>query len=161
MRHLFELSAETVRIIGLFKEMKIDETISFATASKRTGVVITSTTSAYHSARRIALRDDGIVIEGVRGVGFARLNGSGMVGKGYRTMAAIRRASRRGAAVTEVAIRQNLTQSEMVAATEQFSRFRILETTARMSAPRSNKDEIEDPPKAAHVDTRDALRNAR
>lgn len=158
MRPIFETSAETTRLHDLFRDMRIGERISFQAASKRLGFTVSSTLSAYHSARRMAMRDNGVVIEGIRGYGFTRINGTGMVKKGYGTMKAIRRRARHGSAVTEIAIRQNLTREEMIEATEQLSRFRIIETTGRMPVPRSNRQEPEEPPSADIPDARAALK---
>lgn len=159
MKPLFELSANTQRIVSMFRNLSINAETSFAQASEIVGFEMRSTTTAYHSARHIVLRDHGIVIEGIRGFGFVRVNGSGMVKKGHRTMAHLRRASRRGALVAETAIRQNLTRGEMIEVTEQLSRFRILETTSQSVRAASNRKIPEEPEPETPFNSRAALRS--
>ena len=160
MKKLFELSIETQRLAALFAEMAVGEVISFKVASARMAFTVKSGLPAYAYARHIVLRDHGIVIEGIRGVGFTRLDGSGMVGKGHRSMAGIRRAAHRGSAVVTAAIRQNLTRAEMLDATEQFSRFHIIETTSNLPTPKTNRPDFEDPPSASPTNNVDMLRTA-
>ncbi|NDB70150.1 MAG: hypothetical protein EB015_19520, partial [Methylocystaceae bacterium] len=79
--------------------------------------------------------------------GFMRINGSGMVGRAPRFFRKVRKGARREAHVQNIAISQNLTREEMMVATEQFSRLRILETTAsNVKRPTSNRRIVETPP---------------
>lgn len=161
MRKIFQKSKETDKLVSVFRELSIGQTISFDDCSKVVGFEVTSILPAYHSARRIALRDHGIVIEGVRGVGFTRLNGEGMVDRGYSKFRSLRRMARRGAALAEVALRQNLPQALTIQATEQLSRWRITETTGQVSRPKTNRETVEAPPEAENFDTRAALKALR
>jgi hypothetical protein len=158
MKPMFTQSAETNSIVGFFRELSIGSETSFSAVSKALGFPVASDLPSYQSAKRIALRDHGVVIEGVRGFGFVRLNGSEMVKKGFRTMTGIRRAARRGSAVTEIAVRQNLNRNEMLDATEQLSRFRIIETTSRQFPAKSNRKVAPETLPADQFDTRAALR---
>lgn len=158
MKPIFSTSDETNRIVSLFSEMSIGDTLSFSRASTILGFAFKSTSSSYQSAKRIALRDNGVVIEGIRGVGFKRLDGSEMVRKGFRTQASIRKAARRGARVAAVAIRQNLEKSDMIDATQQISRFGIIATTALQKPAKTNTRKPEKPEEAETFDVRRALK---
>lgn len=160
MKPIFTTSDQTNRVVSLFREMRIEQQLSFQKASEVLGFEVKSTSAPYQSAKRIAARDHGVVIEGVWGFGFTRLNGSGMVKKGFRTQAGIRRMARKGAAVASVAISQNLTRNEMVDVTQQLSVFRLTEVTNRQQAAMSNKKEREIISPAEPFDIRKALREA-
>lgn len=144
MRELFRTSDETRRLVALFVEMSIDQTLSFEQAAQLAGFPVTSTLPAYHSARRMALRDHQIIIEGVRGIGFKRLDGSGMVKRGGRLLHAIKRRCRRGATEMEVALLQNLDRNDQLRASEQFNRFKLGGDIA--ASPTSNRQIVESPP---------------
>lgn len=159
MRKLFELTSETASIVALFKDIAIEQVVTFEQASKAVGFPVDSRSPSYQTAKRIAVRDHGIVIEGVRGVGFERLNGTGMVRKGHRSMTGIRRAARRGGAVASVAIRQNLTRGEQLEASEQLGRFRIIETTSQSPRPASNRQIIDEPEPARERDPHALLKS--
>ena len=92
-------------------------------------------------------RDHAVVIEAVRGFGFVRINGNEIVKSADRFFKKIRRGSRREASKQEIAISSNLGRDEMLKATENLSRLRILETTS-MSARRasSNRPIVDEPP---------------
>ena len=127
--------------------MPIDASMSFKEASAAVGFTVKSTLAAYQTAKRVAERDHNVVVDGVRGFGFTRINGSGMVARAPRFFKKVRKGARREAHVQEIAISQNLNREEMMRATEQFSRLRILETTAaNVKSASSNRRVIENPP---------------
>ena len=127
--------------------MPIGSNMSFPAATQAVGFTVKSVLPAYQTAKRIAERDHNVVIEAVRGFGFMRINGSGMVSRAPRFFRKVRKGARREAHVQNIAISQNLTREEMMVATEQFSRLRILETTASsVKRPTSNRRVVEMPP---------------
>lgn len=138
MRPIFNQSKETEALVNLFRQMPVMSNMSFEAASDTLGFKVTSTLPAYQSAKKAAERDFGIVIDGVRGFGFMRLDGKRMVERAPKGFKKIRRISRREARVQEIAISQNLTRDDMIAATEQLSRYRLLESTSH-PRPKSNK----------------------
>lgn len=150
MRPIFTQSHETQAIVRLFIEMSIGQEMSFAEASRAVGFIFTATTPAYQSAKRAAQRDHNVVIEGIRGYGFVRINGVGMVERASRFFSRVRKGARREAHVQQIAILSNLPRDQMITATEQLSRLRILETTAMTSRkPASNRPETATVPLAA------------
>ena len=147
MRPIFQTSAETAAITKYFTTLSFNQEVSFAEASRAVGFVFTSTTGAYQSAKRAAERDHAIVIATVRGYGFKRINGVGMVERASQFFRRVRKGSRREAHIQEIAVLSNLPRDVMLAATEQLSRLRILESTAVGSKKAtSNKSEREAPP---------------
>lgn len=147
MRPIFSQSNETKKLIELFIAMPVGSNMSFPAATQAVGFTVKSVLPAYQTAKRIAERDHNIVIEAVRGYGFMRINGSGMVSRAPRFFRKVRKGARREAHVQNIAISQNLTRDEMMIATEQFSRLRILETTAsNVKRPTSNRRIVETPP---------------
>lgn len=148
MRPIFTQSNETKLLVDLFSRMPIGASMSFADASNAVGFIVKSTLPAYQTAKRIAQRDHKVVIDAVRGFGFMRINGTGMVDRAPRFFKKVRRGARREAHVQEIAISQNLTREEMMRATEQFSRLRIIETTASgISSAQSNRRIVAEPPR--------------
>lgn len=147
MRPIFNQSHETQKLVSLFLKIAIDQEVSFAEASKMVGFRVTSTMPAYQSAKRTAERDHDVVIAAIYGFGFKRIDAAAMVQRAPKFFRKVRKGSRREAHVQEIAIRSNLPRDEMIKATENLSRLRILETTAL--SPRkaaSNKAERETPP---------------
>lgn len=157
MRPIFSQSKETQRLVELFVSMSINSQMSFADASKALGFRVASSMPAYQSAKKIAERDHRVVVDGIRGYGFTRIDGTGMVDRAPRFFKKVRKGARREARVQEIAISTNLSRNKMIEATEQLSRLRILETTASRVRPVSNRQEQEPPPVVKH-DNRDALR---
>lgn len=147
MRPIFTQSNETKLIVDLFVKMPIGASMSFVDASNAVGFVVKSTLPAYQTAKRVAQRDHSVVIDAIRGFGFMRINGTGMVARAPRFFKKVRRGARREAHVQEIAISQNLTREEMMRATEQFSRLRIIETTASSNAAQSNRPIVAEPPR--------------
>ena len=147
MRPNFKQSAETTAIINYLVSLPLEKEVSFAEASNAVGFEFSALTPAYQSAKRAAERDHNVVIEGIRGFGFTRVNAVGMVERASRFFRRVRKGSRREAHVQEIAIKSNLPRESMLAATEQLSRLRILESTAVSSKKAtSNKVEREMPP---------------
>lgn len=148
MRPIFTQSAETRRLIELFVNLPVGASMSFADASNTVGFTVKSTLPSYQTAKRIAERDHNVVIDGVRGYGFVRINGSGMVDRAPRFFKKVRRGARREAHVQEIALLQNLSRDEMMRATEQFSRLRIIEANASgVMKAQSNKRVVAEPPR--------------
>jgi len=147
MKPTFESSHETMALVDYFRQAPIGTPVSFSTVSKSVNFEVHSSLSAYNSARRIAERDHAIVIEAIRGFGFVRINGGEIVKSADRFFRKIRRGSRREACKQEIAVMSNLSRDEMMKATENLSRLRILETTS-LSTRRaaSNRPTIEEPP---------------
>ena len=147
MRPTFKKSAETTAITEYLASLPLNQEVSFVEASRAVGFLFTSTTPAYQSAKRAAERDHNVVISTVRGYGFKRINGVGMVERATSFFRRVRKGSRREAHVQEIAIMSNLPRETMLAATEQLSRLRILESTS-VGAKKalSNKAAQEMPP---------------
>lgn len=147
MKPIFEISRETQVLIDYFRQATIGSPVSFDTVSKAVRFKVNSSLPAYNTARRIAERDHAVVIEAIRGFGFMRINGSDIVKSADRFFKKIRRGSRREAGKQEIAIMSNLSRDEMLKATENLSRLRILETTS-MSSRRaaSNRPQVDEPP---------------
>lgn len=148
MRPIFTQSNETKLLVDLFVRMPIGASMSFADATNAVGFTVKSTLPAYQTAKRVAQRDHNVVVDAVRGFGFMRINGSGMVARAPRFFKKVRKGARREAHVQEIAISQNLSREEMMRATEQFSRLRIIETTAMgTAAAQSNRRVVIEPPR--------------
>lgn len=158
MRKMFERSKETDKLVALFQEMSIDNPLSFDNAGKVVGFPVKSTSSAYHSARRIAANEHNIVIEGVRGFGFVRLTSIGIVDRGGKHLKSIKRRARRASGEMEIAISGNLDRDHMLRATEQLSRMRIISDTSSPVRAASNKSTAPEPAPAEGRDNRAALR---
>jgi hypothetical protein len=85
-----------------------------------------------------------------------RLDGTGKVDRASRFFKKVRMGSLREAHVQEIAITTNLTRGQMITATEQLSRLRILETTA--SRVKSSKNKEDDADNNFVFDNREALK---
>lgn len=147
MKPIFETSHETQALVDYFQQVAIGSPVSFDTVSKALRFEVHSSLPAYNTARRIVQRDHSVVIEAVRGFGFVRINGGEIVKGAERFFKKIRRGARREAGKQEIALMSNLPRDQMMKATENLSRLRILETTS-MSARRaaSNRPLVEVPP---------------
>lgn len=147
MKLIFETSTETQSLVDYFRQMSIGARVSFEAVSKAVQFKVNSSLPAYNTARRIAQRDYSVVIESVRGFGFVRVNGSEIVKSADRFFKKVRRGSRREAGKQEIAIMSNLGRDEMLKATENLSRLRILETTSMSSRQASsNRPRVDEPP---------------
>lgn len=158
MHPIFTRSHQTESILSLFKTLSVGQRMSFADASRALPFNINATSSAYQSAKRIAVKECGIVVEGIHNFGFVRLSPSDIVKRGDKHMMSVRRRARRGGAELEIAIRQNLAREDMVKATERLARFRIIADTAAPTRAASNKPPTPEPPREAAGDSRTALR---
>jgi hypothetical protein len=158
MRPIFSRSVETRKLLDLFEGASIDTPISFADASRKLGFAITSTSGSYHSARRIAVKECGIVIEAIRNFGFVRLSGSGIVKRGDSHDGALRRRARRAGDEMAIAIVQNLDREEMQSATEKLSRYRIVSDLTSPAKAASNRLVTQEPEQQEPVDIRARLR---
>ena len=139
MRHIFTQSLETSKLVEFFCSTSINERVSFEIASRSVGFKVTSALPAYQAAKRIAARDHGVVIEGIRKFGFTRLSGSQMLGLAPKFFQHVQRGSRRQARVQEIAISSNLDRAEMAIASEQLGRLRIIEATSSPLKASSNR----------------------
>lgn len=142
-RAAFEKSAETAKISEYFQSIPFSKDISFAEASERTGLAISSQLGAYQSAKRLVARDHGMIIESIRGVGFRKLQPDEVLKRSPGHFHAIRRRAKRGGTEIEIAISGNLTRIEMLEATENLARFRIISDTAE---PAKTNRKIQDKP---------------
>jgi hypothetical protein len=156
MRKMFETSAETSALVELFKSLEPGQGETFEQASKVFGFDLSSTTGAYHSARRIAARDLAIVIEGVRGVGFIRLTPDQIAEATPRGINSIRRRARRETGKIEIALGGVLSNINTHRAHEAFSRYRMLGDIA--SPGWTNRPARERPEEQISVDPRKVLR---
>jgi len=148
MRTTFEQSNETKILVDMFAKMSVGATMSFPDASKTVGFTVKSTLAAYQQAKRIAQRDHNVVIDAVRGFGFMRIDGEGMVARAPRFLKRVRKGARREAHVQEIAISQNLPRDQMTRAMEQYSRLKLIETTSQGgNTAASNKRKTEIPPR--------------
>lgn len=159
MREMFQRSHQTDKLIDLFRECSVGTSVSFATASKVVGFTLTSSSPTYHSARNIAAKKHNIIIEGVRGFGFVRLDPTSIVKRGSRHLRSIRRRAHRAGHEMEVAISGNLDREHMIKATEQLSRFRIVETTAQPVRAVTNRKVEETPTPLKPTNQRSAIAN--
>ena len=154
MTPIFTRSNQTSKIIDLFKSIPIDASISFQDASHRLGFMFDAKSGAYHSARRIATKEHGVVIEGIRCFGFKRLTGEDTVNKRSNVHdGVIRRRARRAAREITAAITQNLRRDTMILATEKLGRYQIIADLSMGSKAASNKRATETPP-VVQTDTR-------
>jgi hypothetical protein len=147
MKPIFEISHETQTLVDYFRQVPIGAQVSFEAVSKAVKFPVSSSLPAYNTARRIVQRDHSIVLESVRGIGFMRVNGGEIVKSADRFFRRVRRGSRREASKQEIAVMSNLSRDEMIKATENLSRLRILESTA-VSPKRasSNRAKVDEPP---------------
>lgn len=154
MRKNFQRSAETDKLLALFQELSIGAPLSFEAAAKSVGFPVGSSTPAYHSARLIAAKQHNIVIEGIRSFGFIRLDSANIVQRGGKHLRSIRRRARRAGHEMEIAISGNLDRDAMMKATEQLSRFRIVESTAQPVRATTNREPVETPAAIKPADAR-------
>lgn len=140
MKPSFVASRETNAILAAIRSMSIGQDMSFDSLSRLVGFEVTSTSQAYQSARRAALRDDGIVTDSIRSFGFRRLSGGETVGKSDRHMKSIRRRARFASKELGAAMRQNLTTAEMIEATKKQGALGVILLNA--APTRSNHEPV-------------------
>ena len=153
MRKSFEKSHETDRLVAFFCKLSLSQLTSFDDTSKAVGFAVFPTLPAYQSARKIAERDHGVYVATVRGVGFVRGTHSDMKNSGYDIQNRVRKASKRGASRMLLALKGNLNEVEHREATELYSRFNIISSTASQQRASSNRARNEPVPMAPPVDT--------
>ncbi len=143
MRKPFERSAETEKLLSFFSTISVGQPVSYDNASRVVGFEVSSTLPAYQSARRLAVKELGIVIESLPGQGFMRLDPTSIVDRGGKHLRSIKRKARNAGKEMAVAINGNLDRPDMMRATEQFNRFRIIESTSTPARYASNKEQTE------------------
>ena len=161
MKTVFARSRETDQLIALFREVPVGVPMSFRDASKAVKFEVKSTLGAYHSARRIAAKEHGIVIEAIHKFGFKRLNPQAIVDRLPGHSRRVRRHAHRVVHEMEIAITGNLDRDAMMRAMDGHQRFRLIETTTVPLRAASNKPEVEPPVKEAPVDNLAFLRKAK
>lgn len=158
MNLICETSYQTKKIVELFLRLSFDKIMSFQEATKNVGFAVTSTLSAYQSARRIARRDHKVIIDGVRNFGFKRLTGEETAkGRGDKHLKSMRNKSRIAAMEMEIALEQNLNEDTSREASYKLIRFRLLGDISKIA--RTNRA-IENMPDLQNVvDVRAMLKN--
>ncbi len=159
MRKSFEQSAETVKIVNMFRDLKYDEPISFAQASLTIGFPIKSTTPAYQSAKLIAERDHGVYVATIRKFGFSRGTGKDMISSGAGLFSSIRKKSTRIASRMLLAINENLNEKDHLVAVEMYSRANIIASTTSAAVTSSNRKRPDIGDQASVFDFATALSN--
>ncbi len=139
MRKSFEASAETAAIVRAFCGMRMDQEMTFAELSSLVGFSVSSTTGAYHSARRIAERDHGIYIAAIRGKGFARGTGTDMADSLEPIARRMRRSAKKSIERADLAIRHNLPDDVHKRVAERRQRASIIYSTTSAPMPSSNR----------------------
>lgn len=140
-RMIHELSAETAAIVEVMKEAIVGQTVSRAEMERRTGYPFQH--SAYQRARHMVLRDHGIVIATVRGEGFRRLAGVGIVDRQASHLGSIRRKSGIVQKETATALLDNMSHRDQMRATQIHAAAGIIRNAAVM--PASNRRVIDEP----------------
>lgn len=139
MRKIFEASVETMRIVESLRNMRLGQKLTFGELSKSVGFPVSSTTPAYHRARRIAERDHGVYIGSLRGVGFFRGTGDDMVDSLDQLAARMRKSAKRSVERADLAIINNLSEEKYERAVERRNRASIIFSTTASPMPTSNR----------------------
>jgi hypothetical protein len=156
MKPIFKMSEEVRLLLRLFKEMSINDPVSYEDASIIVGFNIKNCLPAYYSARRVAERDLNIVIEGIRSFGFIKLPGSLIPDVGVRDMKKMRRQALRAAHRQEIAITSsNLTREQFILASELYARFKLVSDTMK---PITNRPKPPVPEITYEKDSRENLK---
>lgn len=142
MRKPFERSKETDKLLSFFSTISVGQAVTYQEASQIVGFKVASSLPAYQSARRLAVNDKGIVIESLPGHGFVRLDAPSIVDRGGKHLRSIRRKAKHASKEMKAAISGNLDRDQMMRATEQFNRFRLIDSTAQPVRYDSNKRTI-------------------
>lgn len=130
MKPIFKISHETQTLVDYFMQIQIGSPVSFDVASNDVNFSVSSSLPSYNTARRIVQRDHSVVIEAIKGFGFIRVSGGEIVKSADRFFRRVRRGARREAHKQEIAVMSNLERDDMIKATENLSRLRIIETTS-------------------------------
>ncbi len=139
MRKTFEASAETTAILNVLCSMKMSQEMTFDELSALVRFNVTSTSSAYHSARRMAERDHGIYIATIRGRGFMRGTGEDMADSLEPLARRMRRTAKKSIDRADLAIRHNLTEEKHKRVAERRQRASIIYSTTSAPMPASNR----------------------
>lgn len=139
MRKSFEQSKETAALVDLLCGLRLEESVSFADASRRLGFTVASSTPAYQSAKRIAERDHGVYIGSVRGTGFFRGTGEDMAESLTPLSARINRAAKTSIGRADLALINNLQPDTHAKVLERRSRASIIFSTSGDLFPVSNR----------------------
>jgi hypothetical protein len=147
MRKTFEQSAETTKLVALFRGLNYSQKMSFDEASRLVGFRVTSVSPSYQSAKRIAERDFKVYIASVRKFGFVRGTGEDMVGSGVCMLKSMRNTAKRTSSRMLLAINENLDEANHRLATEMYGRANIVAATTAPVRASSNKNK----PDAGHA----------
>jgi len=158
MRHPFERSEQTRKLIDAFRKMSIGETVTLAAMSRSIGFPVTAQNS--YSARQIVEKEHSIFIF-IDDKSFVRGSGSSMVASGAGFLQSIKRKAKRCSRRMETALAQNLTRDEHLVAAETLSRASIIASTAAAVRVKTNRAVPDAGQKADPFDTASALRGAR
>ena len=158
MRKSFEQSVETAAIVRVFQAMKLGEQMTFKQLSEAARFPITSTTSAYQSARRIVERDHGVYIGSLRGVGCFRGKGDDMADSVEPMAKRMRGLAKRQLNRCDLAIANNLDENRYARMREMRSRASIIFSTTSAPIPASNRQRVDPAPEAPKRSNLDALR---
>ena len=93
----FEISVETRLLYQALVKIKPGEDIAYTTLTEAVGYKVEGGNSHLQSAINQCFRNDGIVFDNIRGVGYRRLTDSEIVDAATRDTDAIRRKSRKAA----------------------------------------------------------------
>jgi len=139
MRKPFELSRETEQVLAVFRFVAMGQSMTFEELSIKVGFRVTASSGAYHSARRIAERDDGIYIGTLRGLGFFRGTGEDMADSLHPFRKRIRNAAGRMVKRADLAISNNLPEDKHQLAFELRNRASIIHSTSGAPLAASNR----------------------
>lgn len=159
MRKSFELSKETAAIAAVFRSMALGQQMTWADLSKAAGFNVVSTTPAYHSARRVVERDNGVFIGSIRGVGCYRGTGEDMAGSLEPLAKSMRRIAKKSIDRADLAIANNLNEEMHSRVSERRARASIIFSTSAAPMPTSNRKRVEAAIEAPRSATFDAIRN--
>lgn len=156
MRKRFEASKETYALVGFFREMKLEEQVSYHDISKVIGFEVTPAISS--NARIIAQRDHDVYIGIIRGFGFFRGTHAMATDSLPEYARKAKRTAKRGKQRAAFALKGNLTQEKHRQASEWYSRFSIIEdTTGSIPMAKTNRQRPESIEEAPKFDYRTAL----
>ena len=158
MRHPFERSEQTRKLIDAFRKMSIGESVTLSDMTKALAFTVTAQNSYY--ARQIVEKEHEIFIY-IDGKSFVRGSGSSMVASGSGFLQSIKRKAKRCSRRMETALAQNLTRDEHLVAAETLSRASIIASTATAVRVKTNRAAPDAGQKADPFDTAGALRDAR
>lgn len=143
MKPSFEKSSKTEILVNVFREMGMNQPISFADLSRRCGFPVKSDLPSYQSAKRIARRDHQVVIDPIHKFGCQRVSGEGIVRRGARIMKGMRGRAKVGAQEAEIALTHNMDRNMQQVASQNLTRFRLIADVA--SAAKSNRAVVSEP----------------